>query len=365
MKIQKATKKYEAWLAKQTPLVKADLALKHTQMAEGVFPFLRATFYRWVQLWPEVCPDLAKAPVVLAVGDLHVENFGTWRDIEGRLIWGVNDFDEVYPMPYTIDLVRLAASAMLAVAAEHLSMSHKDACDAILTGYTEGLKVGGHPVVLGERHHWLSELAISELRDPIHFWQKMAALPTLKGRIPPSAIKAMEKLLPEPGLPYRVAHRVAGLGSLGRQRFVAIADWRGSKVAREAKALVPSAYLWACNGRGSKEILYEKMLTRAVRCPDPFVHLRGRWIVRRLAPDCCRIELATLPKQRDECRLLSEMGRETANVHLGTQKAIKAVLRDLKKRPAGWLRKAAEAMVKATLSDWEQWKESQRPGAGG
>jgi len=31
---------------------------------------------------------------VLAVGDLHVENFGTWRDAEGRLIWGVNDFDE-------------------------------------------------------------------------------------------------------------------------------------------------------------------------------------------------------------------------------------------------------------------------------
>ena len=30
----------------------------------------------------------------LSVGDLHVENFGTWRDSEGRLIWGINDFDE-------------------------------------------------------------------------------------------------------------------------------------------------------------------------------------------------------------------------------------------------------------------------------
>ena len=358
MKIHKATRKYEAWLAKQTPLVKADLTLKHQGMAEEPFPFLRATFYRWVQLWPEVCPDLAKAPVVLAVGDLHVENFGTWRDIEGRLIWGVNDFDEVCPMPYTIDLVRLAASAMLAVAANHLATSHKDACDAVLTGYTEGLKAGGRPVVLGEHHHWLRELAMSELRDPIRFWQKIAALATLKGPIPRSAIKAMEKLLPEPGLPYRVAHRVAGLGSLGRQRFVAIADWRGGKVAREAKALVPSAYLWAHDGKGSNEILYEKMLTRAVRCPDPFVHLRGRWIVRRLAPDCCRVELASLPKQRDECRLLSEMGWETANVHLGAKKAIKAVLSDLKKRPPGWLRKAAEAMVKATISDWEQWRAS-------
>src|SRR5260370_32652719 len=47
---------------------------------------------------------------VLAVGDLHVENFGTWRDAEGRLTWGVNDFDEAYPLPYTIDLARLATS---------------------------------------------------------------------------------------------------------------------------------------------------------------------------------------------------------------------------------------------------------------
>ena len=115
MRIQKATKKYEAWLAKNITIVPADLALKHTRMAEDQFQFLRATFYRWMQVWPQVCPDLARAPRVLAVGDLHVENFGTWRDKEGRLIWGVNDFDEAYPLPYTIDLVRLAMSAHLAI----------------------------------------------------------------------------------------------------------------------------------------------------------------------------------------------------------------------------------------------------------
>jgi uncharacterized protein (DUF2252 family) len=25
-----------------------------------------------------------------------VENFGAWRDVEGRLIWGINDFDEAW-----------------------------------------------------------------------------------------------------------------------------------------------------------------------------------------------------------------------------------------------------------------------------
>ena len=50
------------------------------------YAFLRATFYRWIQLWPEVCLDLVSAATVLAIGDLHVETFGTWRDVEGRLV---------------------------------------------------------------------------------------------------------------------------------------------------------------------------------------------------------------------------------------------------------------------------------------
>src|SRR6202041_1972539 len=109
-----ATGNLERWKAQQISMVRGDLALKHRMMAEAVFPFLRSTFYRWAQLWPRVCPELARAPQVLAVGDLHVENFGTWRDLEGRLIWGVNDFDEADEYPYTLDLVRLAASTAIA-----------------------------------------------------------------------------------------------------------------------------------------------------------------------------------------------------------------------------------------------------------
>ena len=121
MRIKKATKKYESWLARNITLVPADLKLKHVRMAEDPFPFLRATFYRWAQVWPEFVPSWPRRLTLLAVGDLHVENFGTWRDIEGRLIWGVNDFDEAFPMAYTNDLVRLAVSAHLAIAANHLS----------------------------------------------------------------------------------------------------------------------------------------------------------------------------------------------------------------------------------------------------
>ena len=360
MDIVKATRGYERWLGGHIRLLPADIQKKHQAMAEDVFPFLRATFYRWMQLWPEVCPDEARAPRVLAVGDLHVENFGTWRDIEGRLVWGINDFDEAYELPYTIDLVRLAASTHIAIRESRLSIAAKDACDAILTGYKNSLEKGGLPYILAEDHDWLRHMVTGALRDPVQFWKKVDALPTLKGSVPKSARRAIERMFPEPDLDYRIAHRIAGLGSLGRERYVAIANCRGGQIAREAKALAPSACVWAAGDKISARLRYQDVLDRSVRDIDPFVRLRGRWIVRRLAPYCSRIELASMPTERDESKLLRAMGFETANVHLGTPNAIKSILRDLGKRPDGWLHEAATAMVKAISTDWRKWRAQMR-----
>src|SRR5213078_1269822 len=96
-------------------------------------------------------------------------------------------------------------------------------------------------------------------------------LPEVKSAIPASAREALEHLLPAQTLNYRVVRRVAGLGSLGHVRLVALT-----------------------------EILYPAIMNHAVRAPDPFVQVRGRWIVRRLSPHCSRIELDELPKNRDE-----------------------------------------------------------------
>ena len=358
MNVVKSTRHFEKWLAHRTKLVKKDLRLKHAYMKAGTFPFLRATYYRWAQLWPKICPALAKAPRVLAVGDLHVENFGTWRDIEGRLIWGVNDFDEAHTLSYANDLVRLAVSAHLAAEAGHLPLKRKETCDVLLEAYREGLRSEGLPFVLGEKNDWLRKIAESELRDPIHFWAKMDALPTIKSEVPISAIDAIEHLMPVRGLQYRIAHRVAGLGSLGHERYVAIADWHGGRIAREAKALVASASHWAEDEQGPSEILYETVISRAVRCPDPFVHLHGHWIVRRLSPHCSRIELSTVKTAGAEMKLLHAMGWETANIHLGTNTSRNLILRHLQKEKGKWLHEAAEAMLDSVREDWKVWKRN-------
>jgi uncharacterized protein (DUF2252 family) len=46
-------------------------------------------------------------------GDLHVENFGTYLNSDGRMVFDVNDFDEAYLGRFTWDLQRFAASLAL------------------------------------------------------------------------------------------------------------------------------------------------------------------------------------------------------------------------------------------------------------
>jgi hypothetical protein len=358
MNIQQVTREYETWLAGHVRLVKSDLNTTHELMARDAFSFLRATFYHWMQLFPALCPKAASAPKVLAVGDLHVENYGTWRDAEGRLVWGINDFDEAFPLPYTIDLVRLATSAWLAIELGHLSLVPANACATILEGYTKGLEGGGEPLVLAEKRPLLREAVTSRLRDPTLFWEKFAALPTIRP-VPAKMMLMLKKAMPERGLAFRVAHRRAGLGSRGRERFTAIADWHGGKIAREAKALLPSACAWA-GGLSSNEIYYSRIVSTSVRMPDPFLEVNDGWVLRRLSPYCSRIELAQLPRGHDEEKLLRAMGRELANVHLGTRRAMAAVRRDLQQRKTKWLRQAAEVMAEATLKGWKEWRKWMR-----
>jgi hypothetical protein len=350
-----STRRYEGWLGERVRIVPADLRLKHERMAQDLFGFLRATYYRWAELWPELCPELQSAPRVLSVGDLHVENFGTWRDAEGRLVWGVNDFDEGDWLPATQDLARLAASVVIARRVHRLALSADQACEVLLEGYRDCLDAGGRPFVLGETHRALRLMAVERLKDPGKFWQKMDRLRPARGRKPTGAMKALIRQLPHPELPFELFYRVAGLGSLGRERFVAVATWQGGRIAREAKALAPPATTWAADRR-STTIHYQDLLARAVRCHDPLVRARRRWIVRRLAPDCSRIELVDLPSERDEARLLYDMGWETGNVHVGTGRP-KRLAAALKALGTDWLLPAAKRMVRAVKGDWEEWRQ--------
>lgn len=352
------TARFESWMRSSTTVVESDLRSKHDQMKESTFGFLRGTFYRWAQLWPTSCSDLCRAPRVLAVGDLHVNSFGTWRDAEGRLCWGVDDFDEAYPLPYTNDLTRLAASVKVVIDAEGLSIKLKAGCDAILDGYSDCLREGGHPIVLAEREKKLGRLGVDSFKPPSNFWEKLNHLPAVHRPLPEGLRRALEKTLPSSRMEYKVVRRQAGLGSLGQERFVAVARWRGGFIAREAKLMVPSACSWL-SGRVEKgQPWYEKAISSAVRSPDPFQVVDGLWLIRRLSPDSNPIDIQVLPKHRDEEMLLNAMGCEAANIHLGTKNQTKNLIRDLKERKRGWLEDAAVRMAKLIEKDWKRYRKT-------
>ena len=127
--------------------------------------------------------------------------------------------------------------------------------------------------------------------------------------------------------------------------------------AREAKVLTPSACIWASGRAKSEKILYTDIISRAARVQDPFLQIFETFLVRRLAPDCSRIQLASLPEDHDEARLLEAMGFETANIHMGSRNVIPWIIRDLKERPRRWLHQAARKMRDVVERDFAKWRK--------
>ena len=360
MDIQESTKQYESWLSTKLDIYDPDLKLKHVRMTESAFSFFRATYYRWAQLWMSACPELTKLHSVLSIGDLHLENFGTWRDLEGRLCWGVNDFDEAYPQPWAADLLRLATSSLVAIAENQLLIGSQKTCKVLLKGYRRSLLCGGKPFVLAEDNEWLRQIATHELRDPNIFWTKLNSLSAWSDPIDSEALALITELLPDSSKISHTAHRVAGLGSLGRHRWVTLANLHGARVAREAKSLAPSAYTWANETPyNSQKIYCQDLLTTAVRIPDPYMKVTGSWVGRRLSPDCSRVGVSILPR-RQETKLLESMGFEVGNIHLADQNSKMAILRELDRLPEGWLFDSAKFMLSLVNQDFRDWRKVQK-----
>src|ERR1700754_1980304 len=88
---------------------------KFRKMAADPFAFYRGSaplFYADVDRLDDPWVGEATARVWIQ-GDLHAENYGTYMDSAGVLVFDVNDFDEAYLGHYTWDLQRMAASLAL------------------------------------------------------------------------------------------------------------------------------------------------------------------------------------------------------------------------------------------------------------
>ena len=87
--------------------------LKVRRMRADPFTFFRGADSLFCRDWPELRP-LDVGPDVLITGDLHLENFGAHRTTKGDFRYDLNDFDEAVVAPCSFDVVRCAASIILA-----------------------------------------------------------------------------------------------------------------------------------------------------------------------------------------------------------------------------------------------------------
>jgi uncharacterized protein DUF2252 len=366
--IVKSTDAYEAWMRERTDVSDKLLEKKHRKMRDGAFPFLRATFYRWIEQWPAICAKLARRQqdVVLAVGDLHVENFGVWRDAQQRSVWGVNDFDDACELPFTSDLVRLATSAMLAAAAAKIAVTADTVCGFVLDGYVTGL-VKAEPIVIPANGKGpLAKLTRDTQEKSEEFWPKKLdpeENPEVDRRDLPEGLEDMFRasFRANGRATFRKQKSPGGLGSLGRRRFTAVETLeKGVYDAREAKALVPSALYWF-RQQHDMPSQTATLLQHAIRIPDPYFQVHDRWLIRQLAPDVAKIEMPEDPADKRLAlapALLRLMGQETANIHLGSfsRADLEKRLKELE-RNERWFAAATERMIASTRSDYAAWDQ--------
>lgn len=341
---------YESWMRAQLgdAFVARDLKDKHKVMRKELFSFLRGTCWRWAETAPSICPDLMDAPPVASVGDAHVGNFGLWRDADGRLVWGINDYDEACVTPWPLDLVRLAASAL--IAADAGRRAARDIAAAVLEGYRDGLT---HPraSVLELDRLWLRDLFSAGDKKRVEFWDELFAAKRREKPPPAPFAAALAAALPEPGLDAKIAPRQAGVGSLGRLRLVAsLKDCRGGPLAREAKAVLPSCW----DREAAPGALYS-LAFGPYRSPDPWLRPQGAVVVRRLGANSRKLDLAD-HGERVRLRVLGAMATDIASVHAADSERIAAVHEDLAGRGAGWLRDSALAVAEATTRDWKEYR---------
>lgn len=225
------------------------LAMKYAKMAQSPFIFLRGACH----LFYEILPDstlFRGAPLAWCCGDLHFENFGSYKGDNRLVYFDINDYDEAALAPVSWDLVRLLTS--IQCGAEALRTTQAEAVAAsqhCLDAYRQALGNGKPLWVEPETSSGLVNELLSSLRAQKRpaFLDKRTirkgarrslrmdgekALPvtTEQKRAVSEFMAKYAATQPDPSFfsVLDIGRRIAGTGSLGVERFVVLVAGKGS-----------------------------------------------------------------------------------------------------------------------------------------
>jgi uncharacterized protein (DUF2252 family) len=118
------------------------LKLKYEKISHDSFSFLRGTCHLYYEDWATDSP-LNQAPAAWICGDLHYENFGSYKGDNRLVYFDINDFDEAVLAPCTWDMSRLLTSILVGATASQVSQLDAIAlCEATLAAYVTALSKG-------------------------------------------------------------------------------------------------------------------------------------------------------------------------------------------------------------------------------
>jgi uncharacterized protein (DUF2252 family) len=316
---------------------------KYQKMKADPFSFFRGSCHLFHADWPEGL-EIDRAPQLFICGDLHLENFGTYKGADRQVYFGINDFDEGMYASLTRDITRLAVSVLLVGEMLGLEKTDRSALvnsllnnyrQTLLTGQRQSLKeaqgvVGDLLVKSTDRSRldllkkYLGDVDSDKLQEKD---DKILAITSSQRDQVLDVYRdwAKQQSKPEFYECLDIKQRLAGLGSLGVDRYLLLVAGKGERQRylldlKEQPAV--SANLWSSSGQ-------RVLMVQSLR-QSPLPALLGELLInqksftlRELQPSQDKITCdAENINTNDLQQLVATVGRVTAWSHLQTDKLV-------------------------------------------
>ena len=243
------------------------LLMKYRAMRTSPFAFLRGTCHLFYNHLPRG-GVFKSAPLVWVCGDLHLENFGSYKGDNRLVYFDVNDFDESALAPASWDLLRFLASLRVGAASLPVSEARAQSlCRIFLDAYGSALTLGKAYWVERETAQGVVRVLLDGLRNRQRagFLKSRTTLKRGKRLLRVDGKKALPVTDPQRATiasfmqefakgqadpdfytVLDVARRIAGTGSLGIDRYAILVQGKGSPDGNyllDLKQALPSSLL--------------------------------------------------------------------------------------------------------------------------
>jgi uncharacterized protein (DUF2252 family) len=324
------------------------LTLKLEHLRQDPFAFFRGTNPLFLSFLPRG-HSLFRAPCTYVCGDLHLENFGAYKGDNRLCYFDINDFDEACLAPCTVDIVRFMTGVHLAAKGLGFNRGKRALLTKrFLAAYTREIANG--------KPRWIERsLARGVFRDLLrramrrtrgellNRYSKMSGgRRRLRIGIRALALTAAERARLDrfaarlkAAAPERhffdlvdAAHRIAGNGSLGLERYMLLVRGRGTpdqNFVLDVKFAAPSAVAAWWRARqppwpddAARVVAVQRIMQAIAPAMLHAVEYRGRqFVLKELQPSIDRLDIT---QWREKPRRLAEaiegMGRVAAWAHL-------------------------------------------------